>query len=217
MPKRVKVQGDLFHPVIPLQADGQPAIYVGRQCPGLKRSDFANPFKPGALYGEPDKPMRVPPLPYERLMRQIGQGSTFARRIGAERWVYTIRRVGDAAHATALFIAWAERVRFGSGLTFREQARKDLANRDLACWCPEDSPYCHALRALLPWTAGFRASTPDVTIDGKKTVKVKRSCNGCHQLIGDVTEEEIAAGMNGDPLPDVRPECPRCAPELAVA
>ncbi|HEY6493289.1 MAG TPA: DUF4326 domain-containing protein [Trebonia sp.] len=213
MPERVKVQGDLFHGKIPVVDDGQPAIYVGRQFPGQKRSDFANPFRPGALFAEPDKPMRVPPLPYERYFGRLGEGRTLVRLVGAERWVYTVGRVGEAAHATALFIAWAERVRFGSGLTFREQVRRDLDGKTLACWCPEDSPYCHASCALLPWAAGYRASTPDIRIGTKTTVKVKRCCNGCGEPIGDVTEEELFS----DPLPDVRSECPRCAPLLAVA
>lgn len=211
MPKRVKVQGDLFHPVIPLQDDGQSAFYVGRQCPGLKRSDFANPFKPGAVYAEPNKPMRVPPLPCERDFAVLGEGGTFVRRIGAEQWIYTVRRTGDAAHATALFIAWAERVRFDDGLTFREKCRRDLAERSLACWCPDDSPFCHATVALLRWAAGFRASTPDYSLDGRKRCHVKRRCNGCGEPIGDVTEEEIFA----DRLPDVRSECPRCWKEVA--
>lgn len=39
VPRRVKVDGDLFHPVIPAGA-----VYVGRQAPYLKRSPYANPF-----------------------------------------------------------------------------------------------------------------------------------------------------------------------------
>jgi len=38
-PRRVKVEGDLFHGQAP---DG--AVYVGRAAPGLKRSRFANPY-----------------------------------------------------------------------------------------------------------------------------------------------------------------------------
>jgi hypothetical protein len=38
-PRRVKVEGDLYHGHVP---DG--AIYAGRQAPGLKRSRYANPF-----------------------------------------------------------------------------------------------------------------------------------------------------------------------------
>lgn len=39
---------------------------------------------------------------------------------------------------------------------------------------------------------------------------VKRCCNGCGMRVGDVTTEEIEAGMAGRPLPDVRGECPAC-------
>ncbi|WP_309244253.1 DUF4326 domain-containing protein [Micromonospora parastrephiae] len=36
---RVRVQGDLYHPVVP-----PGAVYVGRQGFGLRRSPWANPF-----------------------------------------------------------------------------------------------------------------------------------------------------------------------------
>jgi hypothetical protein len=45
MPRRVKVDGDLFHGQVP---DG--AVYVGRQAPGLRKSPYANPF-PVKTYG----------------------------------------------------------------------------------------------------------------------------------------------------------------------
>jgi hypothetical protein len=41
--QRVRVQGDLFHGLVP---DG--AVYVGRAAPGLKRSRYANPFRAAA-------------------------------------------------------------------------------------------------------------------------------------------------------------------------
>jgi hypothetical protein len=40
MGNRVRVQGDLFHGVIP-----EGAVYIGRAAPGLPRSPFHNPFK----------------------------------------------------------------------------------------------------------------------------------------------------------------------------
>ena len=40
MPERVRVGGDLFHPVVPDRA-----VYVGRSGPGLPASVFANPFR----------------------------------------------------------------------------------------------------------------------------------------------------------------------------
>jgi hypothetical protein len=58
-----------------------------------------------------------------------------------------------------------------------------------------------------------RTFTPDrVNADGSTTIKLKRGCNGCGTQIGDVTDQEMARGINGLPLPDVRKECPTCAP-----
>lgn len=59
---------------------------------------------------------------------------------------------------------------------------------------------------------GPRPNTPDrVNPDGSRTVTMKRACNGCGNSIGDVTDAEIEAGVNGEPLPDVRGECPDCS------
>jgi hypothetical protein len=44
------------------------------------------------------------------------------------------------------------------------------------------------------------------------TITMKRACNGCGRQLGDVTDQEMACGINGLPLPDVRRECPDCAP-----
>lgn len=44
---------------------------------------------------------------------------------------------------------------------------------------------------------------------------VQRCCNGCGRDIGDVTDDEMTAAINGWPLPDVRDECPWCAMFLA--
>ncbi|AXN43421.1 hypothetical protein MM1218R_01473 [Mycobacterium marinum] len=52
---------------------------------------------------------------------------------------------------------------------------------------------------------------------GRRIVRVKRACNGCGQLVGDVTEQEINAGMDGLPLPDVRGECDWCATQAGLA
>lgn len=58
-----------------------------------------------------------------------------------------------------------------------------------------------------------RTHTPDrVNTNGSKTIKMQRACNGCGQILGDVTDEEMQAGINGRPLPDVRQECPTCGP-----
>ena len=50
---------------------------------------------------------------------------------------------------------------------------------------------------------------------GRTTIRVKRACNGCGELLGDVTELEVGRAVAGLPLTDVRGECPRCSPELA--
>lgn len=60
-----------------------------------------------------------------------------------------------------------------------------------------------------------RRFTPDRTNpDGSTTIHVKRCCNGCGESIGDVTMIEINCAIDGLPLPDVRPECPRCRPAM---
>lgn len=65
-----------------------------------------------------------------------------------------------------------------------------------------------------------RTHTPPQEIrhpDGRITRRmvVQRCCNGCHREIGDTTEHEIECSVTGRPLPDVRNECPWCAPFLA--
>lgn len=60
---------------------------------------------------------------------------------------------------------------------------------------------------------GPRPSTPDViNSDGSTTITVKRCCNGCGNELGDATQAEITASVEGRPLPDVRGECPACSP-----
>lgn len=69
-------------------------------------------------------------------------------------------------------------------------------------------------RQLAP-VSDARRRTPDVPKPGGGVIiAVRRCCNGCGQPIGDVTEDEIDAAVGGLPLPDVRHECPRCAPTL---
>jgi len=58
-----------------------------------------------------------------------------------------------------------------------------------------------------------RPSTPDRTnANGSTTITMQRACNGCGALLGDVTDEEMARVIAGLPMPDVRRECPACAP-----
>ncbi|RFZ41356.1 hypothetical protein DAVIS_02625 [Mycobacterium marinum] len=65
----------------------------------------------------------------------------------------------------------------------------------------------------------MRTFTPtQYTGNGRvRIVRAKRACNGCGQLVGDVTEQEINAAMDGLPLPDVRGECDWCATQAGLA
>lgn len=55
-----------------------------------------------------------------------------------------------------------------------------------------------------------RSWTPPRPTSVGTKVTVKRACNGCGGLLGDVHQYEIEAAMGGEPLPDVRSECPTC-------
>jgi hypothetical protein len=63
----------------------------------------------------------------------------------------------------------------------------------------------------------FRTWTPDARTETGHIVRVKRACNGCATLIGDVTEAEIEEVVNGLPLRDVTAECPRCTDRWPAA
>jgi hypothetical protein len=80
-PRRVQVEGDLFHGRVPAGA-----VYVGRAAPGLPASPYANPFP--------------------------------ARRHGRDAAIQLFRDHVAARPGLAAAI------------------RRDLAGRDLACWCP---------------------------------------------------------------------------------
>jgi hypothetical protein len=43
-------------------------------------------------------------------------------------------------------------------------------------------------------------------------VPVMRCCNGCGRELRPAMTNEIARAIEGDPLPDVRAECPDCRP-----
>lgn len=209
MPERVKVEGDYFHGVIPAGS-----IYIGRPAPGFSRSRWANPFAVGSLVEDPDRG-DLPPQPHKY---RCAEGAALGYA-GGERYFYVVRKVRDAADAVALFIRWAQCQRDDeTGLTYAESARKELAGKTVACWCPEpgagEPDLCHGV-PLMAMAAGRRMSTPDVTDgNGRTVVKVKRCCNGCGEQIGDVTYDEIRAAMDGQPQSDVRSECPRCTPEI---
>jgi hypothetical protein len=53
---------------------------------------------------------------------------------------------------------------------------------------------------------------PRLNPNGSTTIKVQRACNGCQRPLGDATDVELDAAMNGEPLPDVRGEC-GCLPD----
>jgi len=101
-PRRVRVQGDLFHGQVP---DG--AVYVGRGAPGLAASRYSNPF-PVSAHGLPE--------------------------------------------ASRLYV---EHLALRPDLL--ERAQRELAGRDLACWCPlpaaGEPDLCHA--AVLLDVANF--------------------------------------------------------------
>lgn len=63
-----------------------------------------------------------------------------------------------------------------------------------------------------------RTHTPDrttVNADGHTvtTIKLKRACNGCGQLLGDLDGRDVDANGN---LTDVRAECQHCAPLVGL-
>ena len=75
-------------------------------------------------------------------------------------------------------------------------------------------------RAVLADTliaVGRRPTTPPrtVTVGGQPSTVhvVQRACNGCGRRLGDSSPTEIAAAIDGRPLPDVRQECPACRAE----
>lgn len=56
-----------------------------------------------------------------------------------------------------------------------------------------------------------RPDTPDRHLtSGGTVIRLKRACNGCGQYVGDATEAEIVAVIDGHGLPDVRDECTNC-------
>lgn len=59
-----------------------------------------------------------------------------------------------------------------------------------------------------------RAFTPNRKNGTSTTIHVKRACNGCGELIGDVTDEEMDRAIAGLPMLDVRDECPTCTPDF---
>lgn len=61
------------------------------------------------------------------------------------------------------------------------------------------------VREILEATCPFTVTTLSPT--GTRRIHTKRCCNGCARVLGDVTDTEMAAAIEGLPLPDVRDEC----------
>lgn len=102
---RLQMIGDLFHGCRP----HPDAIYIGRNAPHWRRSQWHNPFKAGK------------PIPDEWAGLADGAGGV----------------VVDGAHAVRLF---DQMILCLPG--FRAQARADLAQKMIFCWCGPDEP-CH--------------------------------------------------------------------------
>lgn len=106
------------------------------------------------------------------------------------------RRERDEARAEVAAVRELERWRLAFGSSALDEATDRLVE---------------ALdRCKRPWTEDERGV--DAEGNGFTTVTLKRCCNGCGERLGDVTEEEIEAGVSGRPLPDVRAECMTCTP-----
>lgn len=78
-----------------------------------------------------------------------------------------------------------------------------------------DCPFHLPAITTRPWTPNRKKAGDDgreVTV-----VVMKRCCNGCGRKLGDVYPEEIEASVSGQPLPDVRNECPNCGPAQRAA
>ncbi len=62
----------------------------------------------------------------------------------------------------------------------------------------------------------MRTSTPVRRSDGRQIITVQRSCERCGRDVGDATEAELDAAVNGEPLPSVADECGCLIASLAV-
>lgn len=71
--------------------------------------------------------------------------------------------------------------------------------------------YHVAASAIGQVRVGARVWTPKRRTATGTTITMKRACNGCGLSLGDVADEEMAAAIDGQPLPDVTGECPNCS------
>jgi hypothetical protein len=110
-------------------------------------------------------------------------------------------------------VVWSGKRQFDRRIVLAEISL--LRGRDLACPCPLPEPgqpdLCHAA-TLVALANAPRTRTPDAGLpDGSRRITVQRCCNGCGDPLGDVTDAEITAAVDGRSLPDVTWECPRCS------
>jgi hypothetical protein len=67
-------------------------------------------------------------------------------------------------------------------------------------------------------TEATRPRTPEVrNPDGSHTMTIQRCCNGCGDELGDATDRELECAVSGEPLPDVRNECPACRQATGIS
>ncbi|OZD48619.1 hypothetical protein CH252_19010 [Rhodococcus sp. 06-1477-1B] len=53
-----------------------------------------------------------------------------------------------------------------------------------------------------------RPFTPPLALhNGTTRLRVKRTCNNCYRILGDATDDELAAAVVDEPLPDTTDEC----------
>lgn len=117
-PRRVRVAGSLPDPVVPAGA-----VYVGRGSAGLKASPYKTPFG---------------------LRHQVGRYQPLRRYLDAALAEVLGDRAPDLAQPRYAFITAgspqvavaAYRLWLAGQSALMAAARRDLAGRDLACWCP---------------------------------------------------------------------------------
>ncbi len=84
-PQRVKVEGDLFHGRVP-----EGAVYVGRAAPGLKASEYANPYRIGHRTTDPATGYETIPLNRSDVVA-LYAALLVARERTAPQWVAELR------------------------------------------------------------------------------------------------------------------------------
>lgn len=115
----------------PVDSEGRRPVYVGRG------SRFGNPFAVGALYASRtafhDAPVIASPSQQPGTYEHAAWSPLPA-------WTQVVAPVRDRAHAVELFRA---HVTYFDDDWDPEVIRRELAGRNLMCWCPDGEP-CHA-------------------------------------------------------------------------